>query len=93
MIPTLYEGNRAAIQLASIEESQTFKHVNLCYHFIRSEVKNKRLKLEWIGTANQLGDFVTKALPKPSFINFRQQLMCDVDLFQNHKIDNESEEQ
>lgn len=94
-IPTMYEDNKAAIRLATIEESQTFKHVvNLCYHFVRSEVQSKRLRLEWISTKDQLGDFFTKALPKPLFIKFRNELMCDTKFLQNtsseYKLENDN---
>jgi len=77
-IPTIYEDNTAAIKLAKTEECQTLRHVvNLCYHYIRSQVKENDVRLEWISTKEQIGDMFTKALPSTSFCKFRNELMCD----------------
>lgn len=82
--PLLLEDNRAAIKLAKTEESQTLRHlVNLYYHFVRAEVKSKHVNIEWICSQEQLGDFFTKALPRPQFEKFRDMIMIDLSLFQN----------
>ncbi len=74
----LFEDNRAAIELAKTEESRTMKHiVNLCYHHVRKEVQEGRMKIEWISTKDQIGDFFTKALAKAKFYQFWDNLMHD----------------
>ena len=74
--PTVYEDNRAAIELAKTDETKTLKHiVNLCYHYARNEVQEKRVNLEWINTDEQIGDFFTKSHPKDKFEYFRNKLM------------------
>lgn len=47
-IPILYEENMAAINVAKSEDSQSLKHVNFCYHYIRYEVANKNLIVKCI---------------------------------------------
>jgi len=80
--PIIFEDNKAAIKLAVTEESQTLRHlVNLCYHFVRQQVRTGQVKIEWIRSEDQLGDMFTKALASPKLIKFRDSFMCDVDLF------------
>lgn len=76
----VFEDNKAAIELAKTEESKPLKHiVNLCYHYVRGEVQSGRIKLQWIGTQNQLGDFFTKPLTRPKFCEFRNRIMSNPD--------------
>lgn len=73
IIPTVYEDNKAAIELAKIDETRTLKHiVNLCYHYVRKEVQEYRIQIQWISSQEQIGDFFTKPLPKDKFNHFRE---------------------
>lgn len=75
-IPTVFEDNKAAIELPKTDDSKTLKHiVNLCYHYARQQVQGKRIRIEWISSQDQIGDFFTKALPKTKFNKFKEQLM------------------
>lgn len=86
LMPILYEDNRAAIDLAKTDDAQSFKHiVKLCYHYIRLEVRNKNLLLEWIGSNEQLADFFTKSLPKTKFDYFRSYLIQNLILTNDSK--------
>lgn len=79
-IPTIWEDNKAAIELAKTDESSTLKHlVKLCYHYIRSEVKHGNVKVRWISTKEQLGDIFTKALPTAVFQKLRNALVKSID--------------
>ncbi len=70
--PVLYEDNKAAIELAKTQDSTTLKHVvHLNYHFVRDLVQRDIIKIDWIPSEEQLGDFLTKALAKPKFVKFR----------------------
>ncbi len=77
----MYEGNKAAIELAKTEESKTLKHiVNLCYHHVRKEVQEGRMELVWISTDDQIGDLFTKPLARSKFYEFRDKLVSNPDI-------------
>ena len=72
----LYEDNRAAIEIAQTEESNTLKHiVKLCYHYVKDQCRRRNVKIDWISTTEQIGDFFTKPLSKLKFIEFRERLL------------------
>lgn len=77
-IPIVHEDNKAAIELAQTEESKTLKHlVNLCYHYVGFEARCNAIKIKWICSDEQIGDFFTKALANPKFSYFRNNLTLD----------------
>ena len=71
--PVLQCDNRAAIAISSndIQHERT-KHIDIRHHFVREEVKQKRLALEWIGTQDQAADIMTKPLGTQLFEKFRE---------------------
>ena len=50
------------------------KHIPIKYHFLREQVSQKVVKLEYIDTKEQIVDIFTKSLPRESFSYFRQKL-------------------
>ena len=50
------------------------KHIPIKFHFLRDQVINKVIKLEYIGTKDQIVNIFTKPLPKMQFENLRDQL-------------------
>lgn len=48
--------------------SERVKHIDLKYHWIRNEVKQKNLELVYCPSADMVADILTKPLPKASFI-------------------------
>lgn len=75
-IPVICEDSRPAINLAETEESKTLKHiVKLCYHYVRELARDKKIKIEWVNTKKQIGDFFTKPLPPDKFRYFRDMLI------------------
>ncbi|GKB22613.1 hypothetical protein Tco_0862014 [Tanacetum coccineum] len=44
-----------------------FKHINVCYHFIKEHVENGRVELYFVRTEYQLADLFTKSLSKEKF--------------------------
>jgi transposase InsO family protein len=74
--PVLQCDNRAAIAISSndIHHERT-KHIDIRHHFIREEVKQKRLILEWIGTKDQAADIMTKPLGTQLFEKFRDAIV------------------
>lgn len=66
---TVYEDNRPAIDItkrgASID-SRT-KHMQTRFYYIRQEIRDKRIVVEWISTNDQVADSFTKALDRVKF--------------------------
>jgi hypothetical protein len=43
------------------------KHIPIKYHFLREHTTEKNIKLEYIGTKENIEDIFTKALPRETF--------------------------
>ena len=43
------------------------KHILIKYHFFREQVAEKNIKLEYVGTKEQIVDIFTKPLPREAF--------------------------
>jgi len=73
-IPIYYD-NTSAISISKnpIMHSKT-KHIPIKFHFLRDQVLNKVIKLEYIGIKDQISDMFTKPLPKMQFESLRDQL-------------------
>ncbi|GKD16180.1 hypothetical protein Tco_1205338 [Tanacetum coccineum] len=66
-IPLYYDSHSAiAISCNPVQHSRT-KHINVCYHFIKEQVKRGIIKLYFVRTEYQLADIFTKALPEDRF--------------------------
>ena len=50
------------------------KHIPIKFHFIREQVLNNTIKLEYVSTHCQLADIFTNPLPQQQFKNLREQL-------------------
>ena len=44
------------------------KHIDLRYHFVQDAIQDVVFKMQYVPTAKQLADFMTKSLPTPQFI-------------------------
>ena len=44
------------------------KHIDLRYHFVQDAIQDVVIKMQYVPTAKQLADFMTKSLPTPQFI-------------------------
>ena len=72
----LYEDNTGAYELAKAPKMRPrTKHIALKYHHFREHVNNGTIKINLIGTKDQIADIFTKALDKPSFTYLRK-LLC-----------------
>jgi hypothetical protein len=70
-IPILCD-NQAAIALASNSKFQSCtKHINLCYHFILSHVRDRTFKICYCPIENNLADAFTKVLLHPRLQTLR----------------------
>ena len=50
------------------------KHIPIKYHFLREQVAELNVKMEYIATKEQIADIFTKPLPKETFEYLKQQL-------------------
>lgn len=73
--PILFMDNESAIKFT---KNPTFhrktKHIEVRYHFIRSQFEKGIFDVKFVGTENQLADFFTKPLPRVQFEKFRSSL-------------------
>ena len=50
------------------------KNIPIKYHFLKDQVSQKTVKLEYVDTKEQIVDIFTKTLPKEAFEHLRQKL-------------------
>jgi hypothetical protein len=50
------------------------KHIPIKFHFLWEQVVEKNIKVEYVGTKEQIADIFTKLLPRESFEYLRQRL-------------------
>ena len=67
---TIMADNQSTIALAKDNKfhSRT-KDMDLQYHFICEAIRDKRIKMQYILTMDNVADIFTKALPKLKFVN------------------------
>ena len=58
----------------NVEQHRRTKHIDNKYHFVKDEIEGGRVTMEYVPTDEQLADPLTKALPKGTFIKFRDML-------------------
>lgn len=63
--------NQSAMSLA---KNSTFhdrtKHITVCHHFIRDEIEEQRIRVEYVPTGDQVADVLTKALAREKHERF-----------------------
>jgi hypothetical protein len=71
----IYCDNTSAINISKnlMMHSKT-KHIPIKYHFIQEQVAEKNIKVEYVGTKEQVVDIFTKPLPWEAFEYLRQRL-------------------
>jgi hypothetical protein len=67
--------NQSAIQLTRHpDQRQKTKHIDVRYHFIRLQQEVGEIDIQYVSTADQLADILTKPLPGPRFNLIRNAL-------------------
>jgi hypothetical protein len=67
--------NQSAIQLVCHPDQRPkTKHIDIRYHFIRLQQEIGEINMEFVTSANQLADIMTKAVPSPKFVAIREAL-------------------
>jgi len=73
-IPILCD-NKSAISISKnlVMHSKT-KHISIKYHFLREQVLEQKVKLEYVPSKEQVADILTKPVPRETFEYLRQKL-------------------
>jgi hypothetical protein len=71
----IYCDNTSAINISKnpVMHSMT-KHIPIKYHFLWEKVAENNIRVEYVGTKEQVVDIFTKLLPRESFEYLRQRL-------------------
>ena len=68
---TLYCDNQGALALAKNPvQHQRSKHIDIRYHFVRSEIQKQLLNLVYVPSKDNLADIFTKPVPGPRIKTF-----------------------
>jgi hypothetical protein len=72
---SIFCDNTSAISISKnpVMHSKT-KHIPINFHFLREQVTEKNIKLEYIGTREQIAYILTKPIPRDTFEYLRQKL-------------------
>eukprot|EP00253_Pinus_taeda_P018135 PITA_18135 len=72
---SILSDNTSAISISKnpIMHSKT-KHIPIKYHFLREQLLDQKVKLEYVPSKEQVGDILTKPLPRETFEYVRQKL-------------------
>jgi hypothetical protein len=67
------------IQVQSVSQKNPVMHsktknIPIKYHFLREQVAEKNIRVEYVGTKEQVADIFTKPLPREAFEYLRQRL-------------------
>jgi hypothetical protein len=77
----IYGDNQSTIALSEHGvKSERTKHVDVKYHFITSEISKGSVGVKWVPSDEQQADVLTKALARPLFEKFRDQLMGQLNM-------------
>jgi len=74
----VYQDNQSAILLerhGKVSSSKRTRHINICYFFVRDQIHNKELSVEYCPTLQMLADYFTKPLQGSQFQILRNRIM------------------
>jgi hypothetical protein len=75
---TVYEDNQSTIKICENDVMHdAMKHVAMAYHWVREQVKEKKIELQWVASHDQLADIFTKSLGRVAFERIRNVLMAE----------------
>lgn len=67
----IYGDNQGSLALANSHmQNQRSKHIDIRYHYIRSEIESKTIELKYIPTQDNLADIFTKPVSKNKILKF-----------------------
>jgi hypothetical protein len=63
----IYCDNTRAINISKNPDALKTKHIPIKYHFLREHVAEKNIRVEYVGTKEQVTNILTKLLPREAF--------------------------
>jgi hypothetical protein len=64
----IYFDNTSTISISNNSMMHSkMKHIPIKYHFLREQVAEKNIRVEYVGTKEQVADIFTKPLPREAF--------------------------
>jgi hypothetical protein len=71
----IYCDNKSVVNISKnlVMHSKT-KHIPIKYHFLQEKVAEKNIRVEYVGTKEQVAYIFTKLLPREAFEYFFQRL-------------------
>jgi len=73
-IPIIFDNTNAISMSKNLIFHSKTKHILIKYHFLREQVANQIMKLEYIPIKEQVVDIFTKPLPREHFEHLRKKL-------------------
>jgi hypothetical protein len=71
----IYCDNTSAINISKNPVMHSkMKHIPIKYHFLREQVAEKNIRVEYVGTKEQVANIFTKPHPQKAFEYLRQRL-------------------
>jgi hypothetical protein len=72
---TLYVDNQGAMFVGNaVSYSGRLKHIDVRHHFLQEQVKNGAIKMEYVPSADNTADILTKPLNEPRFVQLRDKM-------------------
>jgi hypothetical protein len=66
-IPIYYDNTSAISISKNTVMHSKMNHIPIKYHFLQEQVSDKNIKVEYLGTKEQVANIFTKLLPRESF--------------------------
>jgi hypothetical protein len=71
----IYSDNTSAINISkNLVMQSKMKHIPIKYHFLWEKVAENNIRVEYVGTKEQVVDIFTKPLPREAFEYLHQRL-------------------
>ena len=71
-----FEDNSGALELARLPKMRPrTKHINVKYHHFREAVASGKISIQHVASKDQLGDALTKNLPRDLFVSLRKRYL------------------
>ena len=73
-IKVLEDNQEAKALIENLLSSARSKHIDVCFHFIRDLFRARKISVEYVASAEQHADILTKALSRTNFQYYRTRL-------------------
>ena len=72
---TIYVDNQGTITLSKnpVQHNRS-KHIDIKYHFVKENIRKKKVDLVYVSSENNIADIMTKASSKVKLVKFRNAL-------------------